>query len=85
MADATERQAEAWWWEAKDTAGKRKPGYVEAPNYLEAKKAACRKFGLCKRIGDGEELQLDKVEVRALYEWEIRELRERAAQKGRAA
>lgn len=71
---------EIWPWKAKPLMGKAKPITVHAVTYEQAKVAACRAFGLVTRKFDRDEAQLEKVEVRVVFEYEIA-----AARKDRAA
>lgn len=56
-----------WKWAGRSRDGKHK-AYVHAPTYLEAQKAACRKFGFVVRKFDSDECEVWKVEVEAAIE-----------------
>ncbi len=69
---------DVWPWKAKPLVGKAKPVTVHATTYEQAKVAACKAFGFVSRKFDREEPEIDKVEVRVVYEHEIAAARAKA-------
>lgn len=59
---------ESWKWATRPRSGTQRGAFVHAPTYLEAQKAACRKFGFVVRKFDSDECEVWKIEVEAHIE-----------------
>ncbi len=75
----TTETLEVWQWAARDKARKQKPFTVPARTYFEALGIAAHRLGFYTVRRDSGEMEFEtaKVEVRALYEWEIDGIRAR--------